>query len=369
MKLIQFTILILAWLLLATVAQATPLEMADAPQEILGAAGSYLPLVAHSKQATWQLIKVVTDQFSGTEYENGYVTVSGSYVVIYQLGAGVAFPEGRYSWSQPAGISTLSYTEGQTDPELSRWLEAELFSCRLEGKIPQSATRILLCTLHEKAAGQDKFTNVHLVPMDWQRYVLPAVTYLRSHPNLDVPSDAASGWTQAKSLLHDSNPYLVLSALQLLAASKNLTPADMDTAFSSTDSKVIACSIVIEQLYLWSDIASNAQWLRTKIATIKSLNQLEGVAFGILSTSPLTMRMSPGLGNDLPPAMKALAQPENNFNVTLLPLVRQKLTELDPNGGPADERWRNIDAICRQGEMMQKYLSKPQTTPDAGKQP
>jgi hypothetical protein len=181
--------------------------------------------------------------------------------------------------------------------------------------------------------------------------------------------------TQVRSLLHESNPYLVLTSLQLLASSKSLTPADMETAFAFPDTKVVACSLVIAHLCLWSDVPSNAQWLKTKVSAIQAINQLEGVAYGLFVIAPYIRVMYPSSADDFPNVLKLPAQQEAEVtkqeatDTDLLPLVRQKLTELDPNGNPTDERWRDIDQICRQDEMMQKYLPKPQAAPGIDQQP
>ncbi len=370
MKNIHF--ILLTWvLLLPTIAARAGLqEPTDVTREIAGAVGSYLPPVAQSKQNTWELVKVVTDRFSGCATPSGLATISGSYTVVQQIGAPIVVHNGRYSWSQPNIPARAASIAGRPAPEEARWLESTLFAYRSDGEMPQSATRFLLCILHEKATGQDMFTNVHLVPDSWREDVLPAVLYLRKHPQLNNPKTTSASLVQARSLLHNANPYLVLTALQLLASNKDLTPIDMDAAFATSDARVIACSLVVAHLYSWSDLPSNVQWLKAKVAAIQSLNQLEGVAFGLFTIAPYSMAMEAGSITDLPNLPKPPEHQETRTIVQnhtdLLPLVRQKLAELDPNGTTADEQWRNIDQICRQHEMMQKYLPKPQPAPDAG---
>ncbi len=353
MKILQSTLLALALLLPTAAAQSAQLRNADRSaethQEITGAVGSYLPLIAQSKQDTWVLVKIITDQLSGCATPSGFTTISGSYRVVQQLGVAAAGRAGRYSWSQPSAILRSAFQSGRPDPAEARWFASQLFSYRTDdGRTPQSATRYLICILHEKAAGQDKFTNVHLVPEGWQNDLLSAVIYLRAHPKLGDLNAAASDQTQLRGLLHSPNPYLVLTALQLLAASKSLTPADMDVVLSSTDVIVIASSLVIARLYSWSDIDNNAKWLTDRVNTIKSLEQLEGVANGILAASPFGMMMSPSPITDLSGNI-ALSKPQtSNYATSLIPLVRQKLKELDPNDGTVDVEWRDIDSICRE---------------------
>jgi len=326
---------------------STPLERVDTSEEIVGAVGTYLPLVASSRQDTWVVIKVVSDQYSGCAAPSGRANISGSYSVVQQLGTATAHHSGTYSWSQPNAIFR-SASRGRPDPVMLRWLESDFFSYRSDGGHPKSATRYLVCILHEKALGQDKFTEVHLVPAAWRNDVLSAVVYLRAHPKLNDLTAPASSMEEARSLLHNSNPYLVLTALQLLAAGKHLTTADIEAATSSTDLNIIACSIALSRLYAWTDQDNYAQGMLARVAAIKSMNLLEGVANGICATASAAMMLYsssvPGLSGT-----QRLVRPQDIRDWTgLPPLLRQKLKELDPNGGIADERWVNIDSICQQ---------------------
>ena len=350
MKILQLTLLASALILSTNVALSAPLDMVDAPQEVLGAVGSYLPLVAQSQQNTWELVKVATDQFSGTNYENGFVTVSGSYTVIHQLGSAVGASSGRYSWSRPNAIRRASKRGRLPDAGRSQWLAPSLFENRVDNGVPQSATRYFFCVLHEKAEGQDKFTDVHLVPNDWEADVLPAVVYLRAHPALTGLNAADPNLAQIRALLRNPNPYLVLTAIQLLAIRKSLTTADMDVALSSAEPRVVAGSLAVAQLYAWTVSDVNAQWMTERVAKINSLNQLEGIAVGLVAVSPSNLMFAPSPTTDLPDLPKAtpaLGQKESNFETSLAPIMRRKLNELDPDGGSADARWRVIDNACQ----------------------
>jgi hypothetical protein len=163
------------------------INIVDTPQEISGAVGSFLPLAAQSNQETWKLIRVVTDQTSGCgDIMSGETTVSGSYTVVQQLGTTAAKQSGNYIWSHHSGTIRAATSKMQLkstlEPQSGDGLFSDdrLFSYRFDGRIPQSATRYILCILHENATGQDKFTNVHLVPDHWQNDVLPAISYLRA---------------------------------------------------------------------------------------------------------------------------------------------------------------------------------------------
>ena len=326
---------------------STPLERVDTSEEIVGAVGTYLPLVASSRQDTWVVIKVVSDQYSGCATPSGRATISGSYTVIQQLGVATAHHSGTYSWSQPNAIFR-SASRGRPDSVMLRWLESAYFSYRSDGSLPQSATRYLICIVNEKATGQDKFTEVHLIPASWRDYVAPAVLYLCAHPKLSSLNAPASTMEEVRSLLHNTNPCLVLTGLQLLAADKHLTTADIEAATSSTNLNIIACSIALSRLYAWTDQDNYAQWMLARVAAIKSMNMLEGVENGIGATASAAMMLysSSVLGLS---GTQRLVRPQDLRDWTgLPPLVRKKLKELDPNGGPSDARWVNIDSICRQ---------------------
>jgi hypothetical protein len=368
MKIHKLALLVLILLMPIAAVLIAPVKAENISGEVVGPVGSYLPLVAQTEQNTWVLIKVTPDPISGFASPGG-AKVSGSYIVIQTFGGTVANHSGTYLWSQPDGFPIVSFIAGRPNPGFTRWLECGLFAYPTNGETPHGATNTLLCLMHENTPGQDEFTSVHFVPDDWQEYVLPAVLYLRNHPQLETLKVTNASMVQIRSLLHNPNPYLVLTSLQLLASRKNLTTADMNAALSSTDTKVIAYSIVIAELYSWPALATNAQWLRDRITAVKSLNQLEGVAFGVSTIAPNLLDLYSIPTEDLPGVTKLPGMYGNDFGASLVPLVRQRLTELDPNGGPTDERWRNIDYICRQGEMMQKYLPKAHTIPDAGKQP
>ena len=326
---------------------STLLERADTSDEIIGAVGTYLPLVAQSRQDNWVLIKVVSDQYSGCAAPSGRANISGSYTVVQQLGTATVHHSGTYSWSQPNAIFRFA-SGGRPDPEMSRWLESAYFSYRSDGSLPQSATRYLICIVNEKATGQDKFTEVHLIPASWRDYVAPAVLYLRAHPKQKDLNAVASIMGEARSLLHSTNPCLVLTGLQLLAAEKHLTTADIEAATSSTNLNIIACSIALSRLYAWTDQDNYAQWMLARVAAIKSMKMLEGVANGIGATASAAIVLYSSPFPSLSGTHR-LVRPQDIRDWTgLPPLVRQKLKELDPNGGIADEHWVNIDSICRQ---------------------
>ena len=336
--------------------QSAPVKTTSPFGEVIGPVGTYLPLVAQSKHDTWVLIKATPDPISGFATPGGAM-ISGSYTVVQALGAAAVSRTGVYSW-RDSGFATAAFVLGQPSPQFTHELESSLFSYPADGQASQGTTGTLLCLLHEKAPGQDKFTSVHFVPDGWQEDMLPAVEYLRTHPQLSDSNATSVSTVQVKKLLHNPNPYLVLTALQLLASRKALTPADMDAALSLTDETVIASSVVIAELYSWPELSANAQWLRSKIAAVKSLNQLEGVAFGVSTITPDLLALYSISTEDLPGVPKLPAINGTDFGASLKPLVRQKLNALDPKGGASDERWRNIDAICRQGEQMEKYLPK-----------
>ncbi len=346
MNIIQLMLLALALLSPMAIMQAASIRTGDTSEEIVGAVGTYLPPVAQSKQNAWELIKVVSDQFSGCATPSGRANISGSYTVIQQLGIATAHHSGTYSWSQPNAIFRFA-SGGRPDPEMSRWLESAYFSYRSDGSLPQSATRYLICIVNEKATGQDKFTEVHLIPASWRDYVAPAVLYLRAHPKQNDLNAVASIMGEARSLLHNTNPCLVLTGLQLLAAEKHLTTADIEAATSSTNLNIIACSIALSRLYAWTDQDNYAQWMVARVAAIKSMKMLEGVANGIGTTASAAIVLYSGPFPSLS-GTHQLVRPQDIRDWTgLPPLVRQKLKELDPNGGIADERWVNIDSICR----------------------
>ncbi len=347
MKIIQFTLLALALFSPTAIAQAASFRMGDTSDEIVGAVGTYLPIVAQSKQNTWELIKVVSDQFSGCATPSGRADISGSYTVVQQLGTATPHQSGMYSWSQPNTFARFA-SGGRPDPEMSRWLESTYFSHRSNATLPQNATHYIICIVNEKVPGQDKFTAVHLVPTAWRDYVLPAVAHLRAHPELNDLNASASTMGEVRSLLHNPNPYLVLTALQLLAADKHLTTADVEAAASSTDLNIIACSIALSRLYAWSDQDNYPQWMLTHIAAIQSMNLLEGVANGIRATTSFAMGMYYSPVPSLSGTRRRLRPQDIRDWTGLPPLVRQKLKELDPSGGTADERWVNIDSICQQ---------------------
>ena len=348
------------WLTLCTFALLLP-TMAMPPQpvtlllttvrEIVSTTGIFLSPVAQSKQESWVVIRIVTDQFSGcgtisTSTPGGSIPFSGSYMVMHQLGAAIASPSGRYSWSQPLTIMRAAFNPLHPDQQWVRWHQSFLFfGSQSVGNVPQSTTRYLLCILHEKVPGQDKFTDVHLIPAGWQEEVLPAVRYLRVHPTLAASPVALRG------LLHDPNPYLVVTALQLLAAGRSLAPADLDAVISSGDPKLIASSIILSRLYSCPDGETEIRWLMARVPVLKSMEQLEGVALGLLATDPLTMNSTPLPTDDLPgqPSIGALFGTQNNdFRTKLAPAIRQRLKVLEPGGAPADDRWRAIDFYCRQ---------------------
>ncbi len=331
-------------------AHSTPLESADGPKEVSGAVGSYLPLIAQSRQDAWVLVKVVTDQLSGCATRSGFSTISGSYTVIQQLGASVAKRSGRYSWSQRSTIFRASTKILRFDPELSRWRDSELFSYRSDGKMPQSATRYLLCILNEGASGQDKFTDVHLVPEDWQDNVLPAVLYLRDHPYPSLLNFTDAAYVQTRSMVHSRNPFLVLTALQLLAANKKLTIEDMDVILSSTDVREVAAGIAISQIYSWTDLDTNSQWLKTRILGLRSIVQLEGVAVGILAANSFFSAVYTNPTTDLPElpdSTTPVEQQRGRREIYLTTAVRQKLNEIDPSGGSANAQWNEINSVCQ----------------------
>ena len=336
-----------------TAAHSGPLEAADARSQVLGPASTYMPLVAGGTGDKWVLLKVTPDQNPLNGFATpGGSTVSGHYTVIGELGVEGAAQSGNYSWPEQTMVS-LSGPGEQVQRSFSRWLELGWFAYPVNTQPTQSVTRYLLCLLHDKSSGQDKFTDVHFVPKEWESDLHPAVLYLRSHPEMTAPLAAGPALVQAHTLLHNSNPYLVLTAAQLLLASGNLTSTDMDTLLASADQRIIAASLVLARFYHWDYVDGNTQWLTDRIAKVRSLDQLEAVAFGVFAGSPRTLTFYPNPTTDLPtlpPPAKLPRSYKSGLEAEIIPAIRQRLKELAPSGSPADTRWLTIDGICRSFE-------------------
>ena len=65
MKYTQTVLFAALFCLLSLAARSGPLEASNASGQILGASGTYLPLIARSTQKNWVLIKVSPNQLSG----------------------------------------------------------------------------------------------------------------------------------------------------------------------------------------------------------------------------------------------------------------------------------------------------------------
>jgi len=151
----------------------------DGYAEIAGASGTFLPLIATDSGSDWVVVKIVTDRFSGSAAAapGAPAVISGRYNVLQYLGLSSSVSGGLYCWSRPTGLSFNTGTL-TNDPSASGWFQSQLFSCRLDDGLSQSATRYIICRLNSRASGSGVFSDVHLVPDGWQGNVRSAVLFI-----------------------------------------------------------------------------------------------------------------------------------------------------------------------------------------------
>jgi hypothetical protein len=349
MKIIK-PLIIIAFLALLSQAPATaqPGSTDDTLWAVNGVATSFAPLVASERDEPWLLIKVVSDQGSGhaEQTPGGPVTVSGNYSVIQQLGHYVGQYTGKYRWSQALyGGPTLSGNSSQTSNV--RWYQSELFWSQSDLNF-SPANRYLLCMVNEKADGQDRFEDVHLVPTGWQSYVLPAIIYFRTHPNLAASPARAGVKSQLEALLSNRNDYLALTACQLLSANKELSTDDLNVVLTGSDPVLLAACLTVGRFYNWGGYDNNAQWLLDELNSFTSLSQLGAVAISLRISSPPTMAEYGETPADLPAPPPGLNDDQREQQIiTTLRSLRTRLTAIDPNGSEGDREWSIVNDICK----------------------
>lgn len=316
----------------------------DQSTDCWGALTTNLPLIATSSDSTWELLKITSDATSGAATITGTAKLSGSYAVIAQIGTPPVKMSGFYSWTQNswlAGNGSLANEE----PEYDEWLSSSIFAAQaIQGRL-SGCSRYVICQLHQDETRHKRFGDVHLVPDAWSKSVVPAIDFFKSNPqfqaNMSLSNDIQS---QCESILHVSNPYMVLGAFQILVSSNRLTQIDMDTVLTSGDVRLIAACSALGYLYQWSDNDSNGQWFLDRVHTIKSMDQLEGVTIGTWEAhSP---NFTGGSTADLPIRTRIRPTEDYDYDIKAFFAIRANLNANFPNSSKSDPRWLAIDTLC-----------------------
>ena len=279
------TLVLLFFVTSQLLAASEPVVYPPICDEVEGISSASLTNVAQSAGQPWTLLHLAPNYTSGRlvikKFQpNGQIlpedvghSVSGTYAVTCQLGFPLSQEEGEFYWDFPQA----TFSKEQRKPVIA----SEPFFATDDDK-----GRYLLCLLHEKESGAKRFSNVHLVPDEWQADVLPAVTYFRAHPALLTP-DALNG--SHAIALHDAlaaltsnpNPYIVLTAYQLLLKVNRFSQEDMARVLALPNTKLMASIVSAACLNGWPVPDNNRTWFIGRIKTAHSLEQLEGISLGI----------------------------------------------------------------------------------------
>jgi len=304
-----------------------------------------LTAVAQSPNEPWVVVKVSPDPLAGervymsqTKPAPSSITAFGTYTVVSSLGSSISKNTGAYNWP----ITDRAYD----DYSLASWELNTPFEYGGDGQ-----QRTALCKLSEDKPGADMVSNIRLVPKGWEAAVLPAVNYLRSHPELTAQN--AEPERELGVLLADHNPYLALSAAKLLIADTAFTPSNMETILASENATLIASVVTVCEI----DESSKkerpiSEFIKSQTPKVTSLTRLEGVAVGLAAASDILV---------VPDAYGVKAQPTGGPRLVSLnkpdvggseipdemKAVRQRLNSLDPTGSDSNQTWSAIDNMCR----------------------
>jgi hypothetical protein len=204
---------------------------------------------------------------------------------------------------------------------------------------------IIVAQINLGRAGRALFTNVYPIPIGWKDDVKPATTYIRKHAELKTSKPTAAAISEMHKLIGSHEPLLVVASARGLSECKAFTRSDMQTVLTNGSSESIASALAIARIYGWLSLTQNDQWLLRKIATLTSVDQLEGVTIAIVASNAI---MFPERQYNPPPGSIAYSYAFGMYNETAIAAVRKRLKEIDPTGSTADPRWQVIDNYCRE---------------------
>ncbi|HEY3330379.1 MAG TPA: hypothetical protein VGK19_10190 [Capsulimonadaceae bacterium] len=293
--------------------------------------------IASSDEATWTLLQVTPDRFSGMTVHSspndyGENIVSGKYKVLDCFAAPVANQEGEYSWNGSHDIYTKA-----------GWLLGiRQFPFKYTGLFRQC---VAVCEYKVTSSGEPYFVNSSFVPDDWKSYLRPAVSYLRSHRDLLEASADKAIMAQWTPLLRSDNPYLALTACRMLASAGVLLPEDLDVLVNSQDIKLGSAALGAAALYGWLNNKENQKWMLDRATHSQNVRQLAVLSLSAYHAAYISREC---------PRLNAYVRPEgevdensHDFRRLLFTTVNTRLKEISPVDQPDDEAWSAANYICR----------------------
>lgn len=294
-----------------------------------------LTAVAVNASMPWVVLRVRADNLSGraiysAETSNTICAVSGTYTVVGQLGQPVVGLSGKYGW--PCERRIMSH-----DGRIRRFWD-DSFGAELH-----ESGNIVLCEDAETSSGPEQFTQAVSAPVGWEKYVAPAVFFLRRRAEMPIGSPSSLQAADWKGLLTSPNPYLRATAVQQLSAHDKVTTADVDRILGWPESCAIAAGLCAVCRCGWFNSAANSVFVCRKVEKINRLDPLLAVADGFAAAGKVVWLTFDDTKSFIPLAPKA-----NLDHVgAIMASIRTRLNVLDPNGGSADLTWCAIDYACR----------------------
>lgn len=131
------------------------------------------------------------------------VRIEGTFSIISVLVGSPKKKKWEYEWEEKADFA---YSSGpRTQKERPRWYSAI-----------DSSGGVVICRLNEKAEGRDQFTEIHLLPQGWKRFVKPAWDYYRENREVFRAEGTKRNRGRLLSLLRSENPLLAVEACRLV---------------------------------------------------------------------------------------------------------------------------------------------------------
>lgn len=288
-----------------------PIMLTEPFFDVAGAVSTDVSAVAGSSGGSWVVLRIFPAPNSGIPHFDNKTSgtllsandlVSGTFAVVSSIEDRSVAQNGTYSWQ----AALLPYLD-MSSP----------YVC-------QPNPVYIICDLATEAPGIAEFGSGERVPPPWINTLKPAVAKLRQLL-------AAGNPVPYEHFLTNKDPYLVLAACRTLMSANQMSTSDMALALSSHDVYLRAAVIGLSRSLHWVDSPTNGQWLLDYVNGIRTTEGLLSVGYGI-TTELILMRS---------------ADVDSAYEDKVMHEVRQKLNQIDPQGGPSDPVWNDIDNACR----------------------
>jgi hypothetical protein len=139
----------------------------------------------------------------------------------------------------------------------------------------------MVCELDVQGSTVSEFQDIHRIPIQWAKYVEPAVVDARKFAATNNGSTNSKSVDIAAARAGSPNPFIAIGALERLISEKKLARSTLGTLILARDYNRTAVVAYVLAKSGWLDDRSNGNWLTEQVVKHNSFDFSAGVVLGL----------------------------------------------------------------------------------------